>query len=97
MWIGINSEQLWEFCKNQKMILDDQIVKGPFPKFIDNQTNVWIKTDNRFNEISIDFRWPIYLSHIEGVLPINDEAQESLNQLLATFPGLSIFLRRIDV
>lgn len=91
MWIALNISKLWNFCKEQKIFVEEPIKLSEFPN-IDN-AEIWVEVDERYSQLSQKFEGPIFLSHIKKVIPYNRDANDSIKQLLATFPNLDSYLK----
>lgn len=91
MWTALTASDFWNFCKKQKIFLKEPIEFSKYP----NQVNIeiWIKVDERYSKLPTKFSGPIFLSHVEKIIPFTQEAEDSIKQLIATFPNLTNYVR----
>ena len=94
MWIALNSSDFWNFCKEQKVYLEEQVKLSEYPD--SKSSEILLELDERYSKLSKEFNGPIFLSHIKKVIPLTQEAKDSINQLMATFPNLGNYMRIWD-
>ena len=91
MWIALNTSDFWNFCKEQKVFLEESIEFFELPNMVNAE--IWIEVDERYSKLSNKFNGPIFLSHVKKVIPFTQNAKDSIKQLLATFPNLINYVR----
>lgn len=91
MWVALTTSNLWNFCKEQKIYLKEPIESSEYPNRINNE--IWIELDERYSKLPAKFSGPIFLSHMEKIIPFTQDAEDSIKQLLATFPNLTNYVR----
>lgn len=91
MWISIAIHDFWDFCRNLKIPAKESIMLFEFPNR--DNVDIWIELDDRYSKLPKKFDGPIFLSHIKKVVPFNQNAKNSIKQLIVTFPNLINYLK----
>jgi len=99
MWIGLSIDKFWEFANKQKILLSDADAISDFPDKSKRKGNpgIWIKIDDRYNNLGKNFKGFLFFSHINLTLPLTKDAKESLDQFQNMFPETNELLKRGDV
>jgi hypothetical protein len=91
MWIALTASDFWNFCKEQKIYLKKPIEFSKYPNRVN--IGIWIELDERYSNLPMKFSGPIFLSHVEKIIPFTQDAEDSIKQLIATFPNLTNYVR----
>jgi hypothetical protein len=96
MWLGFSIESFWKFANEQRVQLDDAEAISDIIDRRKTKVDIWVRLDNRYDQLENTFKGPIFYNHIELTLSVSKKGKDSLDQFQNMFPEASALLKRGD-